>query len=147
MNGNNVIRFADGTRLARVKEATYLGHQITQAMDIRLEINHKMHQTLKLWYCVNTYWKALNCPRHWKLQIYDAEIKNKLLYGLETVHLMPAMQKRVNTFQLRGLRKILGMTTTFVNGANTNEKKSRKHMKSWSATDHTRQDSNCFQTS
>ena len=122
MNGNNVIKFADGTRLARVNEATYLGHQITQAMDIRHEINHKMHQTLKLWYRLNTFWRAINCPKHWKLQVYDAVIKNKLLYGLETVHLTQAMQKRVNAFQLRGLRKILGMTTTFVNRANTNEK-------------------------
>ena len=95
MNGNNVIKFADGTRLARVNEATYLGHQITQVMDIRHEINHKMHQTLKLWYRLNTFWRAINCPKHWKLQVYDAVIKNKLLYGLETVHLTQAMQKNV----------------------------------------------------
>ena len=35
MNGDNVAKFADGTRLTRVNEATYLGHQVTQAIDIR----------------------------------------------------------------------------------------------------------------
>ena len=71
---------------------------------------------------IEYFWRAINCPRHWKLQVFDAVIKNKLLYGLETVHLTQAMQKRVNALQLRGLRIILGMTTTFVNRANTNEK-------------------------
>ena len=41
MNGHNVVKFAAGTRLKRVNEATYLGHQITQATDIRHE-NQKM---------------------------------------------------------------------------------------------------------
>ena len=100
-----------------MNEATYLGHQIT---DIRHEINHKMHQTLKLWFKLNAFWKSVNCPKHWKLHVYDAIIKNKLLYGLETVHLTQVMQKKVNAFQLRGLRKILGMDTTYANRANTN---------------------------
>ena len=89
-------------------------------MDIRHEINHKMHQTLKLWFKLNAFWKSVNYPKHWKLHVYDAIIKNKLLYGLETVHLTQAMQKKVDAFQLRGLRKILGMDTTYANRANTN---------------------------
>ena len=120
MNGNIIIKFADGTRLKRVNEATYLGHHITQAMDIRHEINHKMHQTLKLWFKLNAFWKSVDCPKHWKLHVYDAIIKNKLLYGLETVHVTQVMQKKVNAFRLRSLRKILGMDTTYVNRANTN---------------------------
>ena len=83
-----------------MNEATYLGHQITQAMDITHEINHKMHQTPKLWFKLNAFWKSVNCPKHWKLHVYDAIIKNKLLYGLETVHLTQVMQKKVNAFQL-----------------------------------------------
>ena len=61
------------------------------------------------------------CSTKWKLQVYDAIIRNKLLYGLETVHLTQSLPKKVNVFQLRGLRKILGLSTTFINRANTNE--------------------------
>ena len=121
MNGNNVLRFADGTKLSRCAEATYLGHHITESMNVRQEIGQKMHQTLKVWYKLNPFWKAANCTIGWKLQVYDAIIKNKLLYGLETVHLTQAMAKKVNAFQLRGLRSILGISTTFVNRRNTNE--------------------------
>ena len=120
LNGNSIIKFADGTRLTRVNEANYLGREITQAMGIRHEINHKMHQTLKLWFELNAFWKSVNCPKHWKLHVCDAIIKNKLLYWLETVHLTQAMQKKVNAFQLRGVRKILGIDTTYAKEANTN---------------------------
>ena len=126
MNGHNVVKFADGTRLKRVNEATYLGHQITQAIDIRHEINHKMHDTLKVWYKLTSFWKAVQCPAHWKLHVYDAIIRNKLLYGLETIHLTQAMQKKINAFQLRGIRRILGLDSTYVNRANTNDLVLRK---------------------
>ena len=46
--------------------------------------------------------------------------KIKLLYGLETIHLTQAMQKKVNTVQLRGLRKILSLQSTYMNRAHTN---------------------------
>ena len=44
MNGNNVIKVPDGQRMERVEETTYLGHQITQQMNGKHEINHKMSQ-------------------------------------------------------------------------------------------------------
>ena len=106
-------------KLNRVEETTYLGHQIKQEMDVQHEIQHKMHQTLKTWFKLDTFWKTTVCSPRWKLQVYDAIIRNKLLYGLETVHL--TQQKKVNAFQFRGLRKILGLSTTFVNRSNTNE--------------------------
>ena len=74
MNGSSIIKFADGTRLTRVNETTYTGHQITQAMDIRHELNHKMHQILKVWFKLSAFWNSVNCPKHWKLHVYDAII-------------------------------------------------------------------------
>jgi hypothetical protein len=37
------------------------------------------------------------------------------------VHLTQTQQKKVNAFQLRGLRKTLGLSITFVNHSNTDE--------------------------
>ena len=65
-----------------------------------------MHQALKLWLKLNDFWETVNCSKHWKLQMCYAITKNKLLYGLETVHLTQAMNKKGNAFQLRGFRKI-----------------------------------------
>ena len=48
-------------------------------------------------------------------------IKTKLLYGLESVQLNDSLKKKLDVFQLKGLRKKLNMSTTFINRANTNQ--------------------------
>ena len=58
------------------------------------------------------YWKASNASKKWQLIVYDAIIRSKLLYGLETIYLTGAMQKKLNAFQIRGLRQILKMEHT-----------------------------------
>ena len=76
---------------------------------------------------------------HWKLHVYNAIIRSKLLYGLETVHLTESMQKKKNAFQLRGMRRILGIDSTYVNRANTNEsvlRKANEEMKKYKPSRH-----------
>ena len=51
----------------------------------------------------------------------DAVLRAKLLYGLESAQLNPAVVRRLETFQLKVLRKILKMDTTYIDRANTNE--------------------------
>ena len=41
-------------------------------------------------------------------------IHSKLLYGLETIHLTGAMLKKIDAFQMRCLRRILKIPTTFI---------------------------------
>ena len=121
MNGNNNLRFADGTKLCRCTETTYLGHHITRSMNMRQEIGYRMQQTMAAWTKLKPFWKASNCTVGWRLRVYQAVIQNKLIYGLETVHLTQAMLNKINAFQLRGLRSILNLEPTFVNRRNTNE--------------------------
>ena len=49
-------------------------------------------------------------------------IRSKLVYGLEVVHLPQTLLNKLNALQLKGLRKILHMDTTYVNRANSNIK-------------------------
>ena len=69
MNGDNTSKFRDGTRLKRVTEATYLGHQITHNMNVKHEINCRMQQTLITWYKLEPFWKAAACSAKWKLEV------------------------------------------------------------------------------
>ena len=55
-----------------------------------------------------------------------AVIDTKLMYGLESLQLPPMAAKTLDTFQLKGFRKIMGMKTTYVNRANTNEEVYRR---------------------
>ena len=50
----------------------------------------------------------------------DAVLRSQLLYGLESAELGMTLLNKLDTFQLKGLRKILKLDTTYVNRANTN---------------------------
>ena len=66
-------------------------------------------------------WKHMDNPVRWKLIIFDAVIKSKLMYGLESAQINEAQKKKLDVFQLKGLRKILDYKTTFIDISNTNE--------------------------
>ena len=51
---------------------------------------------------------------------YDAIIKSKLLYGLETAQVGKSELKRIDAFQLRGIRQILGKKHTYWDREATN---------------------------
>ena len=71
---------------------------------------------------LDVYWLHAHCPVKWKIIVPDAVIRSKLLYGLETATLTEGTQHKLNTFQLKGLRKKNRMPPTYVNRANTNVK-------------------------
>ena len=68
------------------------------------------------------FWKKPSCPTKLKLHIYDAVIRCKLIYGLESLQLNAGTLSHLNAFQLKGLRRILNLKHTFVDRSNTNHK-------------------------
>jgi hypothetical protein len=121
MNNNGSIHFDDGTPLTKEFEATYLGNEINKTVNIQFEIFNKMSEVRRTWYKLEPYWKASGASKKWKLIIYDAIIRSKLLYGLETIHLTQAMSRKLDAFQMRGLRRILQRNSTFIDRRNTNK--------------------------
>ena len=55
------------------------------------------------------FWKEACCWLRNKLMVYNAVIRTKLLYGLETLELPTSQNSRLEAFQLKGFRKILKM--------------------------------------
>lgn len=56
-----------------------------------------------------------------KLLVHDMTIRSKLMYGLESAALTDSALNKLDTFQLKGIRRILELKTTAVNRAWTNE--------------------------
>ena len=54
--------------------------------------------------------------------MYGALVGSKLLYGLHTLPLNDASLSKLNVFHLRGLRRILGLPTTYVDREYTNKR-------------------------
>jgi hypothetical protein len=120
--GNADIHFSDGTRVTQKDEVKYLGCQINNTSDVNKELNGRIAACMATLKGLHAFWRHSDCPIRFKLQAFDAVIRSKLLYGLESAQLNEPHQRRLNTFQLKGLRKILHMQTTFVNRENTNER-------------------------
>ena len=74
-----------------------------------------MQEVRRTWLRLNAYWKATKASNKWKLIVFDAIIRSKLLYGLETIHITKAVE-------YKGLRKMLGMSSTFISRAITNRR-------------------------
>ena len=110
------IHFADGSALTKCFEATHLGNELNQEVNIQHEILNKIQEVRRTWFKFSSYWKATCASKKWKLIVFDASIRSKLLYGLEF------MCKRIDAFQYRSLRRILGMPSTIINRAKTNKK-------------------------
>lgn len=62
-----------------------------------------------------------SCPVKFKLQVIDAVIRSKVLYGMDTAQINETEATKLETSQLKVLRNILNMKTTFINRNNTNE--------------------------
>ena len=55
-----------------------------------------------------------------KVYTADATLRAKLFYGLESSQLIPSVAKRMETLQLKVLRKIFRLNTTFIDRENNN---------------------------
>ena len=101
-------------------EATYLGNEINNATHIKHEMFNKMQEVRKTWFKFLPYWEATNAKVKWQLLIFDAVVRSKLLYGLETIQLTGAMLKKIDAFQIRCLRRILRIPSTFIDRRSPN---------------------------
>ena len=115
------IQFGDGTQIKRKPEVTYLGCQINQYSNISQEIGKRIAKCMTILKRLDVFWKHCKLKTSFKITVFDAVIRAKLLYGIESAQLTPSHQRRIEVFQLKGLRKILDMKTTFVDRSNTNE--------------------------
>lgn len=114
--------FADGSKVPMQDDVTYLGGVISKTGDIRRLVNRKISSCFGVLSKLNEFWLRSSCPHNFKITVFDAVVRSKLVYGLEGVHLPKSVCAKLDAFQLKGLRKILGMQTTFMNRSNTNQK-------------------------
>ena len=118
MNNEGWVHFENNEPLPKKFEAT--GKEINKETNIKHETLNKMQEVRKTWFKLLPYWKATNAYVKLQLIIFDDVIRSKLLYGLETVHLTEALQKKIDAFQMLCLRKILNIPSAFIDRTNSN---------------------------
>ena len=70
---------------------------------------------------LDLFWRHSDCDIAVKVYTADAILRAKLLYGLESAQLIPSVAKRMETLQLKVLRKNLRLNTTYIDRENNNE--------------------------
>jgi len=117
---NADIHFKDKTKVVKVKTATYLGCNIGIKSTNREELSKRFSNTMATMKKLDLFWRHSNCDIAVKVYTADAILRAKLLYGLESSQLIPSVAKRMETLQLKVLRKILRLNTTFIDRGNNN---------------------------
>lgn len=63
---------------------------------------------------MDLYWLHGNAPVATKIMIFNGVIRSKLIYGLESIQLIQSTKDKLDIFQRRRFRKILGIQTTYI---------------------------------
>ena len=104
----------------------YLGTHIPKRVDPKIEITRRISQTMPVLRKLDLFWKQANVAIKWKIQVFNAVCVSKLLYGLEALQPTDSTAALLDTFHLKGLRKILNMRTTYIDRSNTNQEVHRR---------------------
>ena len=85
--------------------ATYSGCALNKETDMHQEINRRLSTCMTTLKRLDLFWLHGTNPVKFKVRVYNAIIRSKLMYGLETAQLNPAHIRRLEVFQMKGFRK------------------------------------------
>jgi hypothetical protein len=108
------VKFADGTKMAPTKRATYLGGIITKTAYPQDEIKNRVNIAMATINKLFIFWKDSNATVAWKIQVFNAVIVSQLLYALDSVYVSPAMETRLDAVHIATLRKILKIEHAYI---------------------------------
>ena len=113
MNCSPTINFRNGQPMAAATQVTYLGGTITSKGCPRAEIQARLSKALGTAKKLITFWKGVKCDMKWELQVYNVEIITQLTYALDSVYISQKMASKLDAFQNRSLRFILGIEPSY----------------------------------
>jgi hypothetical protein len=117
----SAVKFADGTPVTSSPQAQYLGCELNTAHDTYDEVRRRIRIAAGVLRKAHLFWRRSSATRRFKLQAVSAILYSKILHGLEGAELTGRSLQALDTFQVKCLRKVLHMDTTYVTRANTNE--------------------------
>ena len=105
MDGNVNI---DGMEIEVVEGFKYLGMKITKDGNMKAEINERIGAANRCFYSLVTLLKRRSISEKTKLRVYNTIIRPILAYGCETWSLTKEQEKRLEVFENKVLRSIVG---------------------------------------
>ena len=116
------IKFLDGTPVPRKSHASYLGATLTDSVDNHKEIMQRLGAVNATALQLQPLWSQTRTTVKWRLRVFEAALSTKLLYGLETIQLTRSEQNTLDAFQMKMLRRILRVPSTYIDREWTNQR-------------------------
>ena len=116
------VNFPDGTPVTRQEQIKYLGATFTTTLNINSIIRQKLTEASATMRTLQPLWTDNQISTPWKLVVYNAVVRSRVFYTLETLELTPGQQRTLDTLYFRGLRKILKKGSTFIDRYWTHER-------------------------
>ena len=102
--------------------AKYLGCWLNDKGDPEREVKQRIANCMAILKKLDIFWRKADPGIKQKILVYDAVVRAKLVYGLESAVMNESVKHKLDVFQLRGLRKILHIHTTFVDRSQDNNR-------------------------
>jgi hypothetical protein len=94
---------------------------LNDAADNSVELQNRLALAVKTCCQLKLFWDKANTGAHWKLRVFNAIVRSKLMYGLENLQLTHAEMNKLDAFQMKSLRRILNIPPTFIDRTQTNQ--------------------------
>jgi hypothetical protein len=110
LNGNSAHITVEGEQVEQVREFSYLGFRITDDANYVTEIRSRLGQGMAILGKLQKIWKNKNISIPIKVRLLHALVWPVATYGCEAWTLKKDEERRIEAFEMKCLRKILGIT-------------------------------------
>ena len=108
------VRRPDGTNIDSKDTMAYLGTNLSEDGRISRELSRRLGTASADFRAMSRMWKHTSFTRLRKLEVYQAVIVSRLLYGLASAWLSAAERRRLDGFHNRCLRALWGIRPAYV---------------------------------
>eukprot|EP00971_Amphidinium_carterae_P128612 2547529-Amphidinium_carterae.2 len=115
-----IVLFPDGTPVTKVDSFVYLGGFYSHTSKPNEAVTRAIRSCMTDLKRLKLLWRESRCSNAWKINVMNAVIRAKLMYGLETIELPYSRLKCLDAFFYKCLRHVLCLRPTYVDRANTN---------------------------
>ena len=100
--------------MAPARQVVYLGGLLNADAAAKPELTRRLGEARGVFKALQRCWAHANITRSRKLELYSAIVLPKLLYNLETLWLLKADRKRLDSFNVQCLRRICRIPHAYV---------------------------------
>ena len=108
------VHFPDSSPVSKHDQIKYLGATFSATVDVNAILRQKITDASANMRLLQPLWADTHISVSWKLVVYNAVIRTKVFYTLETLALTEGQQSKLDTLYFRGLRRILKKKSTFI---------------------------------